>query len=161
MKSVNPTNSLLNPRRASAFRTLRTGDLFNAVIPAIEAAGFEVEQICEEGFLVRASRSDSIVGEFHTRNTVVPPAGEPADDDQVVPLSDPSWSEDDGFWEPNGDDDTFPGREFTRTADTTLSPEEEQWKERLAPFSRNDLDADTLIRVRRALRSYDDARRIL
>jgi hypothetical protein len=159
MKSVNPTNSLLNPRRASAFRTLRTGDLFNAVVPALESAGFDVEQVCEAGFLIRAG-DKTIVGEFRTRNTVVPPADEPADDDQVVPLSDPSWSEDDGFWEPN-DDDTFPGREFTRTADTTLSPTEEEWKERLAPFSRNDLDADTFIRVRRALRSYDDARRIL
>jgi hypothetical protein len=157
MKSVNPTNSLLNPRRAAAFRSPSAGDLFNLVVPALESAGLDVEQVCEEGFMIKSGAD--VVGEFRTRNTVVPPADEP-DDDQVVPLSDPSWTEDDGFWEPT-DDDTFPGREFTRTADTTLSPTEEEWKERLAPFSRNDLDADTFIRVRRALRSYDDARRIL
>jgi hypothetical protein len=165
MKNVTPTSVLLNPHRQEAFRRSTVGDVLNAIGPGLEAAGFELADVCDEGFLVRLDEMHTLLVEFRTRPVggVVPPSDEPDPDDRVVPLSDPSWTDDDGFWEPTGDD-TFPSRRESRDADTTLSPTEQDWKEQLAPFSRNQrspLDPHLLLGIRHALESYERLRRIL
>ena len=154
MKSLTSSRGLVTPRRPRSARPPSIGDLLNAITPALEGAGFEITRFDERGFSL-ACGDGRFVGEFRTRNTVVPPTEMPDDE---VPYDDPAWDEEPARWAPLDDD------RGDRDGVITLSPEEQRTKELLKPFSRNHLsplDVRVLAAIGRAVESYDQLRREL
>ena len=143
--SLTTTSPRLNPQRGAPYRRQRLGDILDAIEAGLESAGFAVDAVCGDGFAIRTADGRSLVGEFRASAGLDLP-----DDDEFELVDDPD----------SMPERPKPGTEPARTADTTLTPEEQEWKEQLAPFSRNQTATEVHRDMARALTLYERYKRL-
>ncbi len=168
MRIMGTTSTLLQPPSPPRPpRRIEPGDVLNVLDPSLESLGLEVIGVTETSLVARSADYEIHI-DFEIRRTFPPISGgapvEPSNGNGDESPSFPCPEDPDDFdWDPSAtwelgpapdDDDSLtpPG----------LSPEEQAWKEQLAPFSRNAGDRTAtlnLLAIGTALESYDRCRK--